>query len=593
MLFHHQEMITMVRRSFVVLVPVLVAGWLMAGQLPALVAAGEEGAARSVSDGGAFFSKPAIEKANAEIAAIKKRFHKDLMVETFGSAPEDIKAVDLTDAKAKRRYFTEWAGRRATALRIDGVYVLICKKPSYLMPMAGRLTRQKAFTDANLIELGDRLLRNLKARKNDDALIEGVNYVRDAMAKNLAVTAALETDPKVGPLSPWQLRAFLQQKPTDKDLDRLRDHIYATFGKQALESGTAPAHVQDTLVCWAIAITADQAAKGVVPKLLLNNTQQRADMRPIGPGSNVFVLFADVTNFTETNYVFEVSGLRVGAGHLQIEHYNPAPESLPRDKVPRGTVTKAQWKSKIFEGTVRDYYVYVPAQYDPQGLPACVMVFQDGAAYLRDPFRTSLVLDNLIHRKEIPLIIGIFIDPGVIPGKEGEKPVSNRSVEYDTLSDKYVRFLLEEILPEVGKKYKLRADASSRAICGISSGGICAFTVAWEKPDQFGKVLSHVGSFTNIRGGHVYPALIRKTAKKNLRVFLQDGARDLDNEHGNWPLANQEMAAALRFKGYDFQLVMGQGFHSGKHGASILPESLRWLWRDYQPPEDKKDKPTE
>src|SRR5207245_8591345 len=158
-----------------------------------------------------------------------------------------------------------------------------------------------------------------------------------------------------------------------------------------------------------------------------------------------------------------------------------------------------------------------------------------------------------IHRKEIPVMVGIFINPGVFSdkftkGKKDEKvPVSNRSFEYDTLSDQYVRFLEKEILPEVGKKYKLRQDAAGRGIGGASSGGICAFTVAWERPDLFSKVLSHIGSFTNIRGGDRYPGVIRKTEKKPIRVFLQDGSNDLDNAAGNWWLANLQMEAALKF----------------------------------------------
>jgi enterochelin esterase family protein len=223
----------------------------------------------------------------------------------------------------------------------------------------------------------------------------------------------------------------------------------------------------------------------------------------------------------------------------------------------------------------------VPPQYDEKK-PACVMVFQDGDGY-RDPkrdFRAPTVFDNLIHKKEMPVTIGIFINPGNFPGEAGKKGKSNRSFEYDTLSDQYARFLEKEILPEVGKKYNLRKDADGRAICGISSGGICAFTVAWQRPDLFSKVLSHVGSFTNIRGGDVYPGIIRKTTKKPIRVFLQDGAGDLDNEHGNWPLANQSMAAALKFKGYDYRFEYGDGGHNGKHGGAILPDSLRWLWRE-------------
>jgi enterochelin esterase family protein len=223
----------------------------------------------------------------------------------------------------------------------------------------------------------------------------------------------------------------------------------------------------------------------------------------------------------------------------------------------------------------------VPAQYDGSK-PAAVMVFQDGAAYVAEDgqFRTTIVFDNLIHQGTMPVTIGIFINPGVVPSdKEGEKPRSNRSFEYDTLSDQYVRFLTDEILPEVAKTYQLTEQASQRAIGGISSGGICAFTAAWQRPDVFSKVLSHVGSFTNIRGGDVYPGMIRKTENKPIRVFLQDGSGDLDNIHGSWPIMNQSMAAALKFKGYDYRFEFGDGGHNGKHGGAILPESLRWLWR--------------
>jgi enterochelin esterase-like enzyme len=197
-------------------------------------------------------------------------------------------------------------------------------------------------------------------------------------------------------------------------------------------------------------------------------------------------------------------------------------------------------------------------------------------------FRVPVVFDNLIAKKEMPMTIGIFINPGEVPASEpGAQPKRNRSFEYDSLSDQYARFLLEEILPEVGKKHHLTTSPEGRAVCGMSSGGICAWTVAWERPDAFRKVLSHIGSFTNIRGGHVYPALIRKTDKKPIRAFLQDGSNDLDNVHGNWPLANQEMAAALKFMKYDYKFEFGDGPHTGKHGGAILPDSLRWLWHDY------------
>jgi enterochelin esterase-like enzyme len=268
------------------------------------------------------------------------------------------------------------------------------------------------------------------------------------------------------------------------------------------------------------------------------------------------------------------------------DDYAFGPDSFPHEGVPKGKVTQFKWDdSKIFEGTSRNCWVYVPDQYDSK-TPACVMVFQDGSGYVDDKrdFRVPVVFDNLIHRKEMPVTVGIFINPGDFPAtNKGGKARSNRSFEYDTPSNQYARFLEKEILPEVGKTIKLRTDAPGRAICGISSGGICAFTVAWERPDLFSKVLSHVGSFTNIRGGDVYPGLIRKTERKPIRVFLQDGLGDLDNLHGNWPLANLSMASSLQYMDYEYKLVFGDGGHNGKQGGVILPDSLRWLWRDTPP----------
>src|SRR5947207_3662785 len=263
------------------------------------------------------------------------------------------------------------------------------------------------------------------------------------------------------------------------------------------------------------------------------------------------------------------------------DDYKLGPDSLPQEDVPRGEVTKYRWSSKIFPGTERDYWIYVPKQYEA-AKSACVMVFQDGGNYVNTngQFRVPIVFDNLIAKKEMPVTIGIFINPGEVPAAEsGQKPRSNRSFEYDSMGDQYARFLLEEVLPELGKELNLTQDPEGRAICGISSGGICSFTVAWERPGAFRKVLSHVGSFTNIRGGNVYPALIRRTPKKPIRVFLQDGTNDLDNLHGSWPLSNQEMAAALKFAGYDYKFEFGDGGHNGKQGGAILPDSLRWLWR--------------
>jgi enterochelin esterase family protein len=234
---------------------------------------------------------------------------------------------------------------------------------------------------------------------------------------------------------------------------------------------------------------------------------------------------------------------------------------------------------------VRDYWVYVPTQYKADK-PAAVFVCQDGILY-----NAPTVFDNLIARRELPVIIGIFIQPGGKPLKPGEKPPkrpdgrpaprANRSAEYDTLSDTYARFLIEEILPEVGRKHNLTKNPEGRCIAGSSSGGICAFTVCWERPDAFRKCFTTVGSFTNIRGGHKYPELVRNSALKPIRMFQQDGANDLVNQYGSWPEANKAMAAALREKGYDHKFVFGEGVHSGKHGTAIFPDVMRWMWRDY------------
>jgi len=257
--------------------------------------------------------------------------------------------------------------------------------------------------------------------------------------------------------------------------------------------------------------------------------------------------------------------------------------------------------SGVFPGTVRRVWIHLPAEsilkkVGDEGL--AVMVFQDGHAYVDEQgqFRAPIVLDNLVHAGKIPPLAAIFIDPGHegadVPGeKPGWQPAaSNRSLEYDTLSPEYAKFLEESILPLAKSDERLKAagvrlttDPAMRGICGISSGGICAFTVAFERPDLFRKVLSHVGSFADIRGGDHYPSLVRRTkdSPKPIRVFLQAGEHDLDNWHGHWWLSNLQMEKALAFAGYDHKLVGGVGGHNGKHGGAILPESLEWLWRGW------------
>jgi gluconolactonase len=269
------------------------------------------------------------------------------------------------------------------------------------------------------------------------------------------------------------------------------------------------------------------------------------------------------------------------------DDYTLGADSQPHPGVPKGKVTKYSWNtSKIYPGTTRDYWVYVPSQYDGSK-PACVMIFADGSGFIGETgaWRVPIVFDNLIHQGAMPPTIGIFINPGVVPPASANQGARyNRSYEYDGLGDRYPRFLLEEILPEVAKEYRLSRDPNDRAIAGSSSGGIAAFTAAWERPDEFRRVMSFVGSFTNLRGGDMYANLIRKMEPKPLRVFLQDGTNDQSIYSGSWYLANQEMAKSLEYNGYDVNFVVGTEGHNSRHGGAILPDALRWLWRDYPKP---------
>jgi enterochelin esterase family protein len=290
--------------------------------------------------------------------------------------------------------------------------------------------------------------------------------------------------------------------------------------------------------------------------------------------------------------------------------YELGPDSLPQEGVPKGKLEgPLLFKSQVFSNTVRKYWVFVPAQYTPEK-PACVLVFQDGqrATRTNGSLRVPQVMENLIHKKEMPVTLGVFITPGA-RGDEyveasGGNP-NNRAAEYDALGDRYARFLIDEMLPEVGKSYNLTKDPEGRAIGGTSSGAICAFTVAWERPDAFRKVISCIGSYTSIGyrpardgepmvpGGDQYPTLIRRAPPKPIRIFLQDGSNDIDNQFGNWFLANQQMLAAFNYANraadqrgldgppYKVNHVWGEGPHSDNHGGAILPDMLRWIWSDY------------
>ncbi len=260
-------------------------------------------------------------------------------------------------------------------------------------------------------------------------------------------------------------------------------------------------------------------------------------------------------------------------------------DSIPQPGVPQGRIEEHDFSgSQIFPGTVRKYWIYVPFQYEP-AKPACLMVFQDGWGHI-DPdnrYRVPVVFDNLINQKEMPVTIGIFVNPGTIPSPSAAgKDRINRSFEYDSLGDRYVRFLLEEIIPEVEPSYNLVQDADGRAISGVSSGAICAFNAAWERPNAFHRVFCAVGTFTGMRGGGVFPYLVRITeAQTDPRVFLEDGSADLNIFAGNWWLANQEMLSALQFSGYEVRYAWSDRGHDVNHSSAIFPDAVRWLWEGY------------
>lgn len=264
------------------------------------------------------------------------------------------------------------------------------------------------------------------------------------------------------------------------------------------------------------------------------------------------------------------------------QDYQLSKDSFRQEGIPVGKVTKYLWESPSFQN-FREYYVYVPDQYDASK-PSALMVFQDGHAYVdtTNDWRVPVVFDNLIAKGQMPVTIGLFITPGH-PTKdfpENRFRNANRANEYDEMNDLYVNMLLEELIPELKKTLNISDDRKMHAICGLSSGAICAWTAAWQRPDYFHKVLSHIGSFTNIRGGHNYPFLIRKSAPKDIKIYMQDGMNDLNNIHGDWYISNLQMASALEFKNYELETNWGTGGHDGNHGGSILPESLRWLWSD-------------
>ena len=273
-------------------------------------------------------------------------------------------------------------------------------------------------------------------------------------------------------------------------------------------------------------------------------------------------------------------------------NYNPCPEAYPGPDIPRGEVRSYKdWDaSLIFPNTLRDVRVYIPADFD-RATPARLIVFNDGIFYLPrvGAVRAAQVLDSLHATGQIKPTVAVFVDPGrpAASARGDSAATAQRSVEYDSITSDYGQFLIEELLPFVEHAESLTFDRNPahRTICGISSGGICAFTAAWWFPEQFGRVLSHCGSFVNIRGGHNLAFAVRATPRKPIRVFLQSGEADASYITGDWPLGNKTMASALAFARYDYRFVFGAGGHSLRHGGAIFADSLRWLWREGGLPE--------
>lgn len=286
-------------------------------------------------------------------------------------------------------------------------------------------------------------------------------------------------------------------------------------------------------------------------------------------------------------------------------HYRLGPDSMAQEGVPKGQIKGPfTLPSDVYPGTQHTYWVYVPAQYDP-ATPAALMIYNDGQAFMapEGDIRAQNVMDNLIYRREIPVMIGVFINPGRRPDQPEPHPKNwgdrdtNRPAEYNSVDDRYARVIVEELLPVLYKEYSISKDPDQHGIGGASSGAIAAFKVAWERPNEFRKVLSIVGSYVNLRGGHVYPELVAKAERKPIRIFLQDGRNDnrgerrdgTYDERSDWFYQNVRLMKALSAKGYDVNYSWGIGKHGQKQGGAITPEMMRWLWRDQAVSTDAKD----
>jgi enterochelin esterase-like enzyme len=387
------------------------------------------------------------------------------------------------------------------------------------------------------------------------------------MIFTLTLMAALIM-PLDDPISAGALLDATHVPPRGADAEALARRIRAAYPKDVdLKIGKHAPLVENDAVAF---ILDAPGARSVRATGMLDHSRG-LDLIKVGE-TGLWVRVELIPTDTKFAFAYEVDGKKVGGRTVEMPDWSYPPESMEKPGVKYGKAIPLTFRSEVFKNN-RTGWIYVPAAYDPAGPPAAVMVFQDGDAYLKE--HAGTVVDNLIAAKQMPLTILILLNPGV--NDDGK---SNRSVEYDTLSDSYATFLEKEVLPWVAKDYKLRNDPAGRAIGGASSGGICAFTVAWRRPDLFGRVCSQIGSFTNIRGGNAYPDLVREAPKKPIKVFLHDGTNDLINAYGDWWQANEAMYAALKEKGYDVSFLKDRGFHAYWSCGRVLPEAMRKTWAD-------------
>ncbi|HEY7209931.1 MAG TPA: alpha/beta hydrolase-fold protein [Bryobacteraceae bacterium] len=326
-------------------------------------------------------------------------------------------------------------------------------------------------------------------------------------------------------------------------------------------------------------------APSSTPATVSIDGQPARDMQRVG-ASNFWMRLEKMRVGVTHAYQFYADGKPLG-NRSDVAGYNP--DSYPKPGVPQGKLSEKQTiTSKIYDGMKADFWVYASPGVDPN-VPAPLMVWQDGQGLINGDLsrlRLFTVTENLVAQKRIPPMVHVLIAPGFAP--DGK---AMRSIEYDTVSDRYNRFLLTEVLPEVEKVYKLRQDGYSRGIAGESSGGICSLNSAWFNPEKFARVHSTIGSYTSIQwrpeekldGGNLYPFMVRKLPKRNIRIWMSDGADDLENTHGSWPLQNIQLANSLKMREYDFHFRFGQATHDSAQAAIDLPESLTWLWRGYDP----------